>query len=250
MNDFGDLSDAMLAWLSANGLAKYDALFRENEIEMDVLSEIESDDLKEMNIPLGDRKRLLRAISDLKTQASLNIPTKLPAQTIGTDVRQAERRHLTVLFCDLVGSTGLASRFDPEDTSAMMQAYLNVCTDVVKRWGGFVSQYLGDGIMAYFGWPIGQEKDAERAIRAGFAMIEATTQLSAPDGQPLAARVGVASGLVMVGEIIGEASSKQETAIGATPNVAAKLQSIAKPNGVAISDSVRPLLPASFDLDD
>jgi class 3 adenylate cyclase len=252
MNETGHDMDSLEPWLRAIGLEKYLELFRENEIDLDILPEVEEADLKELGVPLGDRKRLLKAVALLgaETQAEEKQLAMRPQDVAVPAVRQAERRQLTVLFCDMVGSTGLSARFDPEDTSAMIQEYQRVCSDLVKQWGGFVSQYLGDGIMAYFGWPIGHEKDAERAVRAGFAMTQATAKLRAPDGTALAARVGIASGLVMVGEIIGEESSKQETAIGATPNVAAKLQSIARPNGVAICDDTRLRLPQTFDLAD
>ena len=233
-----DGQNDLSGWLSANGLEKYLDVFTEHEIDLDVLEELDQADLKEMGVSLGDRKRFMKAIS-----AGKDIPTE-------ADQRQAERRQLTVLFCDLVGSTGLASKFDPEDTSAMIQGYQGVCSDVVKRWGGHIAQYLGDGIMVYFGWPVGSENDAERAVRAALEMVEVSSQRLAPDGKPLAVRIGVATGLVMVGEVIGEAHSKLEAAIGATPNVAAKLQSLASPNGVVVSDSTLAQLPDKFVFDD
>lgn len=235
MSVAGGSQNDLAGWLATHGLEKYLETLRHNEIDLDVLAEIDEDDLKELGFSLGDRKRFLKAVrQDADTPAE----------------RMVERRQITVLFCDLVGSTGLASKFDPEDTSALFRSYQSACAEVTKRWGGHIAQYMGDGIMVYFGWPIGQENDAERAVYAGQALIEATAKLSAPDGQKLAARVGVATGLVMVGGVIGDAHSKLETAIGATPNVAAKVQSLASPDGVAVADSTAQLLPKTFQLDD
>ena len=138
-----------------------------------------------------------------------------------------------MLFCDLVGSTELSARLDPEDMGAVIRAYHGACTEVVERWGGHVAKYMGDGVLAYFGWPQAHEDEAERAVRAGLAMVEALPRLETPAGEPLAARVGIATGLVMVGELIGAGAAQEQAVVGETPNLAARLQALAGPGAVS-----------------
>ena len=163
------------------------------------------------------------------------------------------------MFCDLVGSTELSGRLDPEDMGRVIRVYQNVCAEVVERWGGHVAKYMGDGVLAYFGWPGAHEDDAERAVRAGLELVEAVRALDAPGfasgcgreaRQPLAARVGIATGLVMVGELIGEGAAQEETVVGETPNLAGRLQALATPGSVVISQATRRLLGGLFELTD
>jgi class 3 adenylate cyclase/predicted ATPase len=253
MHRLVDQPDSIENWLKNLGLEKYATLFEDNGIGLDILTHIDNSDLKELEIPLGDRKRILAAIERLGSGEAANQNAHAgniaPVSTTGAE-KFVERRQLTVLFCDLVGSTGLSSRLDPEDLSDTIRNYQKVCDRLVTKWDGFTAQYLGDGILAYFGWPVAHEDDAQRAILAGFELAQATGQMTATDGTVLAARVGIATGLVMVGEMIGEGSAQQETAIGVTPNVAAKIQSFAMPGSVAIADSTREIVGDKFDLTD
>ena len=154
------------------------------------------------------------------------------------------------MFVDLVGSTELAARLDPEDMGAVMRAYQERCAEVVERWDGHVAKYMGDGVLAYFGWPQAHEDEAERAVRAGLALIDALARLETPAGEPLAARVGIATGLVMVGELIGEGAAQEQAVVGETPNLAARLQALAEPGSVVISQATRRLVGGLFELAD
>jgi class 3 adenylate cyclase len=244
------------AWLEAQGFGQYAELFASNAIDREALVELTDDHLKELGLPLGHRVKLLKAIRELRgepEQPSIPAPAKRPALCSP----EAERRQLTVLFCDLVGSTALSTRLDPEEMGAVIRAYHGACTDVVERWGGHVAKYMGDGVLAYFGWPRAHEDEAERAVRAGLELIEAVSALDAPgsdlgggreEGQPLAARVGIATGLVMVGELIGEGAAREQTVVGETPNIAARLQALAAPASVVISQATRRLVGGLFEL--
>jgi class 3 adenylate cyclase/tetratricopeptide (TPR) repeat protein len=184
-----------------------------------------------------------------------NEEASAPAQArkpgpLGQRTPEAERRQLTVMFCDLVGSTELAARLDPEDMAAVIRAYQECCAQVIGRWSGHVAKYMGDGLLAYFGWPQAHEDAAERAVRAGLAMASALAGLQTPAGVPLATRIGVATGLVMVGELIGEGAAKEQTVVGETPNLAARLQTLAAPGCVVISQATRRLVGRLFELAD
>jgi class 3 adenylate cyclase/tetratricopeptide (TPR) repeat protein len=237
-------------WLAEQGLGHHAEAFAENGIAGDILRELTDADLRELGLNLGERKRLLKAIGALAAgstddQAEIAEPTAMPAVP-----REAERRQLTVLFCDLVGSTALAAQLDPEDTGRVIRAYQGCCTEVVERWGGQVAKFMGDGVLAYFGWPQAHEDDAERAVRAGLDLTDAIELLAAPSGQALAARVGIATGLVMVGELIGKGAAQEEAVVGETPNLAARLQALAAPGSVVISHATRRLVGGLFELAD
>jgi class 3 adenylate cyclase len=241
------------AWLSELGLERYIQAFEANDVDAAVLRTLSADDLKELGvISLGHRKKLLEAIAGLtqQTSAAPDADALAPASAAWIARQEAERRQLTVLFVDLVGSTALAARLDPEDMGAIMRAYHRCCAKVVELWGGHVAKYMGDGVLAYFGWPQAHEDEAERAVRAGLALTAAVPQLESPAGAPLAARVGIATGLVMVGELIGEGAAKEQTVVGETPNVAARLQALAAPGSVVISQATRRLVGGLFELAD
>ncbi len=244
MHDSVEEPDSVKQWLARCGMERYATLFETSEIGFDVLPQINSSDLKELNIPLGDRLRILVAIDQLRNGGEPEEASPPEADTA------PERRQITVLFCDLVGSTAMSNRMDPEDLSDAIRKYQKACDALVQQWGGFIAQYLGDGILAYFGWPVAHENDAQRAVLAGFAMAESTGKMTASDGTALAARVGIATGLVMVGETIGKGTAQQEIAVGATPNVAARIQSLARPGTVVIADSTRKLVGDAFALTD
>jgi class 3 adenylate cyclase len=162
----------------------------------------------------------------------------------------AERRQLTVLFCDLVGSTELAARLDPEDMGEIIRAYHSRCTEVIQSWGGHVAKYMGDGVLSYFGYPKAHEDDVERAIRAGLELVEAVVGLRTPSAECLGARVGISTGPVVVGELIGEGMAQEESVVGETPNLAARLQALAKPNSVVIGPTTHQLAHAFFEYAD
>jgi class 3 adenylate cyclase/predicted ATPase len=223
-------------WLRDLGLENYAQAFRANDVDDDVLSRLTAEDLIALGVSsVGHRRKLLDAIALLKDA---------PAAP-----REAERRQLTVLFCDLVGSTELAARLDPEDLGAVISAYQRATVAVVERFEGHVARYLGDGVVAYFGWPRAHEDDAERAVRAGLELVAAVAQLEPHAEVRLQARVGIATGQVVVGDLVGQGAARDEAAIGETPNLAARLQALATPQSVVISQSTRRLVTGMFDLE-
>jgi class 3 adenylate cyclase len=241
------------AWLRDLGLARYEQTFRDNDIETDVLAELTEADLEKLGVSLGHRKKLLKAMAALRTPEGSGAAGSRAEHFDDRQAhvlvkREAERRQLTVLFCDLVGSTKLAARLDPEDMGEVIRAHQSCCAEVIERWGGHVAKYMGDGVLAYFGWPQAHEDEAERAVRAGLELTAAVGRLASPAGESLAARVGIATGLVMVGELVGEGAAKEQTVVGETPNLAARLQSLAKPGSVVISQTTRRLVGGLFEL--
>jgi class 3 adenylate cyclase len=211
-------------WLQDLGLAQYARTFVENDIDLDILSDLRERDLEELGVSLGHRRKLLRAIAALSAASERS---EVISAAAGSPRAKAERRQLTVMFVDLVGSTALSARLDPEDIGQVFRAYRRRCGEVVQRWDGHVAKYLGDGVLACFGWPRAHEDDAERAVRAGLDVAEQIGQLSTSDGMPLAARIGIATGQVVVGDLIGGRAAQEETVVGETPNLAARLQGLA-----------------------
>ena len=235
-------------WLQAEGFGQYAELFADNAIDREALVELTDEHLKELGLALGHRVKLLKAIRELRGPEAASAADRPTPST--SRAPEAERRQLTVMFVDLVGSTALSARLDPEDMGAVIRAYQECCAEVVERWGGHVAKYMGDGVLAYFGWPQAHEDEAERAVRAGLALIEARRAgWRRRRAKPLAARVGIATGLVMVGELIGEGAAKEQTVVGETPNLAARLQALAAPGSVVISQATRRLLGGLFELD-
>src|SRR5271163_4126374 len=235
-------------WLRSLGLGQYEALFRENEIDAEVLPELSEADFEKVGIPLGHRKRLMKAIAGLSVVTSASRPP--PVAVSGPPADAAERRQLTVMFCDLVGSTGLSARLDPEDMREIIGAYHRSCAEQITRAGGFVAKYMGDGVLAYFGYPQAHEHDAERAVLAGLALVEAVPKLTTAVSTALQVRIGIATGLVVVGDLIGSGEAQERGVVGDTPNLAARLQALAEPNMVVIADSTRRLLGNLFELRD
>ena len=223
-------------WLRGLGLERYADAFRDSDVGVDVLPDLTDADLQELGVSLGDRKRLLKAALSLREQDHGRVPPPAPHPRASRmplpPCREptAERRQLTVMFVDLVGSTALAGRLDPEDMSELIRAYQNAVAGEIARYQGHVAKFMGDGVLAYFGWPRSHEDEAERAVRAGLALVAAVTKLTGrPARRRLAARVGIATGLVVVGELIGEGAAKEQTVVGETPNLAARLQALASP---------------------
>jgi class 3 adenylate cyclase len=243
----------VIVWLRNLGLEEYEAAFRDNKIDERVLPNLTQEDLKEIGVgPVGHRRILLEAIASLRADASGKPPSADVATTSSTPSAspedRAERRHVTVMFSDLVGSTALSGRMDPEDLREVITAYQKCVAEAVGRFGGFVAKYMGDGVLIYFGYPQAHEDDAERAVRAGLELVAAVSNLKTHAA--LQTRVGIATGLVVVGDLIGSGPSQEQAIVGETPNLAARLQSVAQPNRVVIAETTRKLLGNLFELED
>ena len=240
-------------WLRSLGLERYEAAFRDNEIDERVLPSLTQEDLKEIGVgPVGHRRMLLEAIAALRgdtggNPSSADVATTSGAPNVSPEDR-AERRQVTVMFSDLVGSTALSARMDPEDLREVISAYQNSVAETVGRFGGFVAKYMGDGVLVYFGYPQAHEDDAERAVRAGLQLVAAIGDLKTHAA--LRTRVGIATGLVVVGDLIGSGASQEQAIVGDTPNLAARLQGVAEPNSVVIAESTRKLVGNLFELED
>ena len=238
----------MLDWLEGLGLGKYAPVFEEHEITREVLPHLTEADIDALRLPIGARRRLIVAIQTLSEapdrQAPSTSATATPLRSIGPD---AERRQLTVMFCDLVGSTALAERLDPEELRDQMQTYRKAVSDVAARYDGHVAQYLGDGLMIYFGWPRAHEDDAERCVRAALEIVQAVKAVSVKGS--LAVRIGAATGTVVVGEA-ARSGDQGSLAVGETPNLAARVQELARPDEILIARSTRRLIGDRFALTD
>ena len=230
----------ILDWLQTIGMSQYGECFAENGIDMAALRHLTDQDLKDIGVLLGHRRKILAAIEQLATGLVKSQPPTAEQKLQAI----AERRQLTVMFCDLVGSTALSARLDPEDLREVISAYQICVTETVQRFNGFVARYLGDGVLAYFGYPHAQEDDAERAVRAGLELIGAVGELKTHAS--LQTRVGIATGLVVVGSLIGSGDAHE--IVGETPNLAARLQAIADANTVVIAESTRRLVGTLFEL--
>src|SRR5262249_32233702 len=229
-------------WLRGLGLQSYEQAFRDNGIDLDVLSRLTADDLKEIGVlAVGHRRKILDAIGNLAATPSTDEPGPIVFP-------HAERRQLTVMFCDLVGSTALSARLDPEDMQELLRAYRSKVNDVVRGFGGYISKFVGDGVLVYFGYPQAHEDDAERAIRAGLSLAGSIGQLNTTGGEPLNARVGIATGLVVVGDLVGSGEAQERGVAGETPNLAARLQNLAEPGAVILADGTQRLVGDLFEL--
>ena len=239
------MSESVGDWLKGLGLEQYAQAFRDNDIDRDVLTELTADDLIGLGVAsIGHRRKLLAAIKAFQdSPAAAQAPPASAAEAAG-----AERRLLTVMFCDLVGSTELATRLDPEDLRDIIAKYHACVAEVLTRFGGFVAKYMGDGILAYFGYPQAHEEDAEQAVRAGLAIVAAMARLDLP--QRLQVRLGIATGLAVVGDLIGAGAAQEQAVIGETPNLAARLQGLAAPDGIVIADATRRHVGGLFELRD
>ena len=238
-------------WLRRLGLERYEQAFRENEIDLRVLPELTADDLKELGVAaIGHRRLLLKGIADLAAGPGREAAEDVPAAHPASATAEAERRQLTVMFCDLVDSTPLSTRLDPEDLREIIGAYHRCVAAVIEGAGGFVAKYMGDGVLAYFGYPRADEHDAERAVRAGLALIGEVARLDTAAGVLLQVRVGIATGLVVVGDLIGQGAAQEQAVVGETPNLAARLQALAEPGAVVIAPSTRRLTSGLFDYAD
>ncbi len=242
-------------WLHQLNLDIYCQSFQDHDIDADVLPFLTADDLSDLGVTkVGHRVKLLKAIATLSENAESpghhanNTTGYLSNTPHAITSSQAERRHLTVMFIDIVGSTELTTRLDPEDIRAVYAGFQSMVESVIRQYDGFIASYMGDGVMCYFGWPKAHEDDAERAVRAGLSVIDNAIKSKKPDGSPLAVRVGMASGLAVVGDIIGSGASEEASIAGQTPNLAARMQSVADPNQLVLPNTTRQLLNENFKL--
>lgn len=243
--------DSVAQWLEQLGLGKYASVFAKNDIDKEVLPELTDQDLKDLGVSLGHRRKLLKAIATVQLdQAASHSTTQGTGLSAIPPPPDAERRHLTVMFCDLVGSTELSGKLDPEELRDVNRTYQDACKAAIERYDGYVARYMGDGVLAYFGYPRAHEDDAERAVHAGLGIVDSMNGINDTVGREkgvnLAVRVGVATGPVVVGDLIGEGASQESAVVGETPNLAARLQSIAEPNAVVVAPDTHRLTGEQF----
>ena len=233
----------IVEWLGSLGLSEYADRFAENDIDESVLPDLTDQHLKDLGVSLGHRLKMMRAIAALTREAFAKLPPAAAPELKPRD--EAERGQLTVMFCDLVGSTELSTKLDPEDLRSVIDAYHHCTTELVEGNGGFVAKYMGDGVLTYFGYPRAHEHDTERAVRTALNLVEAVPKLATNAGSPLQVRVGIATGLVVVGDLIGAGAAREQAVVGETPNLAARLQADLADLKRARSTS-RSIAPASM----
>ena len=230
-------------WLRGNNFEQYADAFEANDIDLDILPELSERDLEQLGVSLGNRRRLLKAIAERGSETAAPKPADAEASA------DAERRQVTVLFCDMVGSTALSGVVDPELLGSLIRRYQDATAGAIGRFGGFVAKFMGDGVLAYFGFPRAFEDAAERAVRAAIGILAEVGGIERPDGARVQARVGIATGLVVVGEIVGTGTAQERTIVGETPNLAARLQALAAPDTILISETTHNLLGGLFELE-
>lgn len=238
-------------WLESEGFGVYQSVFSKHEIDFDILSDLTESDLAEMGMPIGARKRMIRAIETylgIKTTDSIGSEASVGSQDL-TEIegsKTAENRHMSIMFCDLVGSTALSETLDAEDLREIISLFRDTCAQAIKKYDGYLANYLGDGILIYFGYPTARENDAERAVRAGMEMVADVAALEIPGSKELKVRIGIATGYVVAGDLIGSSAHESLTVLGNIPNLAARLQSEAKPNSMVVSAGTHRLLKNIF----
>src|SRR5215469_3986218 len=234
-------------WLKSIGLGEYAQRFAENAIDISILRDLTDPDLKELGVLLGHRRKMLRAIAELAEASSSAHPAIEPKpEPFG----EAERRYLTVVFCDLVGSAEMSTRLDPEDMWQVVGSYQAAIAAVIGRHQGMIAQYMGDGALAYFGYPVAQEDSAVQAVRAALEIVDAVATLRTDVGAALQVRIGIATGTVVVSELLVSEISVEQTTIGETPNLAARLQTLAEPGTILICPNTRQLTGGYFNYRD
>ena len=237
-------------WLKQFGLEALCGVLADNDVDLDILPDLTEADFEKLGISLGHRRKLIKAIATLRgapveaAEAVADTPATPPK---AAPTSEAERRQVTVLFSDLVGSTALATALDPEDMSDLIKRYQDACAGAIARFDGYIAKFLGDGVLAYFGYPQAHEDSTESSVRAALAIVDAVGRIARPDGRRLETRIGIATGLVVVGDIIGSGAAREESIVGETPNLAARLQALAEPNTVVVADATCRLLGRTFE---
>jgi class 3 adenylate cyclase/predicted ATPase len=238
-------------WLQEIGLSEYATAFIENAVSPDLLPHLNNDDLKDLGVDkLGDRKKLLLAIKRLDADDAATTPAESKFAPPTSSEAQAERRQVTVMFIDLAGSTALSTQLDAEDYRDLIRSYQDACAGVVAQYEGFVAKYMGDGILVYFGWPHAHEDDAERAVNVGLEILDAVGVLDRGVDGSLSVRIGIATGSVVVGDIVGQGAAQEAAIVGEAPNLAARLQSIADLNSIVIADATHRIAGGLFECTD
>jgi class 3 adenylate cyclase/predicted ATPase len=234
-------------WLKDLGLGEYCSVFADNDIDFDVLPDLADTDLEKLGLTLGHRRKLLRAIAARKPApgSSADRSPQIPSTESAT--HEAERRQVTVMFCDLVGSTELANAVDPEEMGALIRRFQETCADAINRFDGFVAKFMGDSVLAYFGYPRAHEDAVGQSVRAASAIIEKIALTRRPDGRPLEVRAGIATGLVVIGDLVGVGVAREHAIVGETPNLAARLQALAEPNTIVVGERTHHLLGGQFE---
>src|SRR5471030_241318 len=240
------MSDFTL-WLQSLGLEKYSTVLASHDIDLTVVPDLTEQDLEKLGLSLGHRRKFLAAAARFRPVTTSSPVASVQIQPSTQHAPQVERRQVTVVFIDLVGSTALGNELDPEDLIRLLRQYREACVAAVGKYDGYIAQYLGDGILVYFGFPLALEHAAELAVRAGLETVEKVGRLKRPDGWPLQCRVGIATGIVVTGGASGGGAAGEETFVGDTPNLAARLQSAAEPDCVLVSPSTHQLTGDFFD---
>src|ERR1700739_896384 len=252
-------------WLRGNNLEQYADAFEANDIDLDILPALHARDFEQLGLSLGNRRRLLKAIaarntaaapisacdraSSLDSSADPLSSGEISSAANGPGAGDAERRQVTVMFADMVGSTALSAKLDPELLGGLIRRYQDAVAGAIGRYGGFVAKFMGDGVLAYFGFPRAFEDAAERAVRAALGILAEVGEIELPDHTRGQARIGIATGLVVVGEIIGTGIAQERTIVGETPNLAARLQALASPDTILVSEATQNLLRGMFELE-
>jgi class 3 adenylate cyclase len=235
-------------WLAEIGLGQYADAFEANDVEMDLLNGVDEQMLKDIGVTsAGLWLRIRNAIAKLARASDIQANSNSAVATPDVAAASGERRQLTVMFCDLVGSTALSEKLDPEELRGLLHAYRTLCGDVIVRYDGFVARYVGDEILTYFGWPNAHEEDAERAMRAALEIVHTVRRASSTEA--LSVRIGIATGPVVVGEMAGK-GDQSKLAVGSTPNLAARLQGLAVADQIVVAASTRRLVGSAFELTD
>src|SRR6516164_1547081 len=230
----GNAMKGIAEWLASIGLSEYAQRFADNGIDLSVIHDLTEEDLKDLGVLLGHRPKILRAIAELPAAPA---PAETATEPVPRD--EAERRQLTLMFCDLVGSTALSARLDPEEMWAVIASYQACIGEVIGRYQGMIARYMGDGVLAYFGYPRAQEDDAEQAVRAALALVDAVANLRTNVDAALQVRIGIATGTVIVSELLIDETPSEQAVVGETPNLAARLQTLAEPGTALICPQTR-----------